>query len=87
MTIIINDLQQNIEMDSKALAGVRGGYSALVAAQGLKLMPHMPKKPGYGLLYPSHVSHQSLSNFSEQLNIAVGSAYVTQGNSNSVIQY
>ncbi|WP_020682749.1 hypothetical protein [Marinobacterium rhizophilum] len=84
MTIIIHDLQQNSELDNKAMAGVRGGYSTLVASQGLKLMPKMP---GYGLLYPSNITHQSLNNYSEQLNIAVGSAYVSQGNSNTVMQF
>lgn len=85
MTILIHDLQKNHELDSKAMAGVRGGY-AMYAAQSLKIMPHKSKLPGF---YPAphHVTTQSLSNFSEQLNIAIGSANVMQGNSNSVIQY
>jgi len=40
-------------------------------------------KPAFG---PSFTSIKSLDNFSEQLNIAVGSAGVFQGNSNSVSQ-
>lgn len=87
MTILIQDLQQNLELDTEAMAGVRGGYSAMFAAQSLKILPHKPKLPGFGYPYPHHVSTQTLSNISEQLNLAVGSANVMQSNSNSVIQY
>ncbi len=85
MTILINDLQQNLELDTKAMAGVRGGYSALVAVQGLSAMPHTSKMSGFAA--PYSFNSKSLSNISEQLNIAVGSANVMQGNSNSVVQY
>lgn len=86
MTILIHDLQQNQELDTKAMAGVRGGYGAMYAAHSIKILPHKPKYPGF-YPYPHHVSTQSLTNISEQLNIAVGSANVMQSNSNSVTQF
>jgi len=88
MTIIINDLQTNTVMDSKAMAGVRGGMG--MVPKGVPLGPalsHKPKKPGYGLGHPTHVVRKSLFNKSTQLNIAIGSAGVTQVNENSVTQF
>ena len=84
MTILINDLQQNHELDAQAMAGVRGGYS-MYSSQVHAIMPHKPGRAGFG--FPSSFSSQSLTNISDQLNIAVGSANVMQGNSNSVVQY
>jgi len=86
MTIIINDLQTNTELDSKAMAGVRGGMG-MVATQKMTILPHKPKKPGYGHGHPTHIYSKSLTNISEQLNIAVGSFNVTQVNSNTVTQH
>jgi len=84
MTIIINDLQTNTVMDSKEMAGVRGGMG-LAATQKMTILPYpyKHKKPGY----PTHVVHKSLTNISEQLNIAVGSFNVMQANSNTVTQH
>jgi len=45
----------------------------------------MPRMPSFGA--PHYYSSQSLSNFSDQLNLAVGSANLMQTNSNSVTQY
>jgi len=85
MAIIINDLQTNSVMDTKEMAGVRGGMG-MVPLKRVPLgplLPHKPKKPGY----PTHIVHQSLFNKSSQLNIAVGSFNVVQANSNSVTQH
>jgi len=82
MTIIIDDLQTNTVLDSNKMAGVRGGMGA-----PQQFLPYHPKKPGYGLGYPTHLVRKDLTNISEQLNIAVGSANVIQANSNSVSQY
>jgi len=68
MTLLINDLQQNLELDSQAMAGVRGGHSAY----GSQMHAIMPRMPSFGA--PHYYSSQSLSNFSDQLNLAVGSA-------------
>ncbi len=87
MTIIINDLQQNSELDSKAMAGVRGGYTAMANTLVTTMGPYSGLKLHQPSLYPSSFTMKSLTNISEQLNIAVGSAYVSQGNSNAVIQY
>jgi len=86
MAIIINDLQTNTVMDSKEMAGVRGGMG-MAATQTLTILPHRPKKPGYGFGHPTNVVRKSLSNISEQLNIAVGSFNVMQVNSNTVTQH
>jgi len=89
MTIIINDLQTNTELDSKAMASVRGGMGMTPRKRVPlgPLLPHHPRKPGYGHGHPTHIYSKSLTNISEQLNIAVGSANVTQVNSNSVTQH
>lgn len=87
MTMLtITDLHASKELDGKAMTQVRGGYTAMANSLVTTMKPgglkmHQPS------LYPSHYMHKSLTNISEQLNIAVGSAYVNQGNSNSVIQY
>lgn len=86
-TLTISDLHESKELDSNAMTAVRGGFTAMTnslvttmgATPALKL--HQPS------LYPSSFYKKSLNNFSEQLNVAVGSANVMQGNSNSVIQY
>jgi len=90
-TLIINDLQESNVLDSTSMAGVRGGYTAManslvttmgparMGPKGLKL--HKP----YG--HPTTLVTKKVKNISEQLNIAVGSANVMQGNANSVTQY
>jgi len=87
MTILINDLQQNLELDSRAMAGVRGGYS-MYSNQMHTIMPYEYDEPkGWGPGVPSNFNMKSLTNINKQLNLAVGSANVIQSNSNSVMQF
>jgi len=90
-TLIINDLQESTVLDSNAMAGVRGGYTAMANSLVTTMGP--AKGPGKGLKmhkplgFPTTLVRKDLTNISEQLNIAVGSAGVMQANSNSVSQY
>lgn len=87
MTLIINDLHASHELDSQAMTQVRGGYTAMANTLVTTMGPYKGLKLHQPSMYPSSFHTQSLVNISEQLNIAVGSAYVSQGNANSVIQY
>jgi len=85
--LTITDLHESKELDTQAMSAVRGGYTAMTNSLVTTLGPGSALKPHKPALFPRASFHKSLNNFSEQLNIAVGSANVIQGNSNSVIQY
>lgn len=87
MILLIHDLQQNLELDTQAMAAVRGGFTAMTNSMVTTMGPAPGLKRHHPSRIPSSFFKQSLENISEQLNIAVGSANVIQGNSNSVIQY
>lgn len=85
--LTINDLHDSKDLDNKAMTQVRGGYTAMANTLVTTMGPYSGLPLHQPALYPSTFMKKSLTNISEQLNIAVGSAYVSQGNSNSVIQY
>jgi hypothetical protein len=76
MTISIRDLHESKTLDNRALASVRGGY-------GFNPGYPMHKPAWFG---PVSSSLKSLTNINTQLNIAVLSQDVFQGNSNFVSQ-
>ncbi len=86
MTIIINDLVQNEQLDSRAMAKVQGGKAIFANGQFHKL-PHGPKGHGPMVILPGNLFHQGLSNVSNQINIVVNSQNVSQSNSNTVLQF
>ena len=86
MTIIINDLVQNEQLDSRAMAKVQGG-KAIFANGKFHMLPHGPKGHGPAVILPGNFFNKSLSNVSNQLNIVVNSQNVTQSNSNTVLQF
>jgi len=86
MTIVINDLEQNKELDSVALAKVCGG-KAIFANKPQHILPRQPQRHGPLVILPGNLFKKSLGNVSNQINIAVNSQNVIQGNSNAVSQF
>ncbi|WP_020682753.1 hypothetical protein [Marinobacterium rhizophilum] len=76
MTISICDLHESKTLDNRALASVRGGYAFNPGYL-------MPKPAWFG---PVSTSIKQLTNVNTQLNIAVLSQDIFQGNSNVVSQ-
>jgi hypothetical protein len=76
MTISICDLHESKELDSRALNRIRGGFAFNPGYL-------MPKPAWYG---PVSTTIKELTNVNTQLNIAVLSNDIFQGNSNFVSQ-
>lgn len=86
MTIAINDLAQNEQLDARALVRVRGGKAIFAGHKGPGPLQG-PHGHGPAVILPGHLFHKSLSNVTNQINIVVNSQNVSQSNSNTVLQF
>ncbi|MFC6673259.1 hypothetical protein [Marinobacterium aestuariivivens] len=87
MSLLINDLDKNDQLDAQAMTQVRGGMAIFANKQAHHFGPG-PKGHGPAVILPGHLfNKKSLTNVSNQLNIVVNSQNVSQTNSNTVFQF
>ena len=87
MSLLINDLEKNEQLDAQTMTHVRGGKAIFANTQANPFGPGM-RGHGPAVVLPGHLFNQkSLNNTSTQLNIVVNSQNVVQSNSNTVFQF
>ncbi|MFC6672846.1 hypothetical protein [Marinobacterium aestuariivivens] len=87
MSLLINDLEKNEQLDAQAMTHVRGGKAIFASKQVHHFGPG-PKGYGPAVILPGHLfNKKSLTNSSTQLNIVVNSQNVSQTNSNTLLQF